>query len=211
MITCLEVIEHVEGDKIDSFAAALFSLNPLAVVFSTPNADYNKTIWEASGRSRIKNSRHHDHKFEFSRQDFQTWVAKVAKKYSYDSEIWDVGVVDGLEYDPSKGSATHCAMLIRRGEYIGFEKIKELSNGHRQNANFPVVNSLLKLVAAHGGSHAWNRMRKRAPEEDELAGRDYEDSDDEELNNSDEDEAARRSTSDTSQPSKRMRVSTSIC
>ena len=43
------------------------SVHPKTVVLSTPNADFNVLFPDLRG------FRHHDHKFEWTRQQFQSW------------------------------------------------------------------------------------------------------------------------------------------
>ena len=67
-LLCLPRIEHLEAPVLSQFPAALFGkLNPRIVILSTPNSDFNVLFPTLTG------FRHWDHKFEWSRREFQTW------------------------------------------------------------------------------------------------------------------------------------------
>jgi hypothetical protein len=60
-------------------------LKPTTAIFSTPNADFNCLFPNFSG------FRHADHKFEWSRQEFQKWCFKICALYNYEVEFSGVG------------------------------------------------------------------------------------------------------------------------
>ena len=61
-------IEHLYPSVLERVPAAIFQkLRPQVVIISTPNSDFNVLFPELVG------FRHFDHKFEWSRQEFQTW------------------------------------------------------------------------------------------------------------------------------------------
>jgi len=61
-------IEHLELEKVESFSEVVFGyMAPGAVIVSTPNADFNPLL------PGLKGFRDCDHKFEWTRDEFQTW------------------------------------------------------------------------------------------------------------------------------------------
>ena len=61
-------LEHLEKPTLDAVPATLFgALCPQVAVMTTPNADYNVLFPGFSG------FRHHDHKFEWTQQEFRIW------------------------------------------------------------------------------------------------------------------------------------------
>ena len=84
---CLvEVIEHLEPDRLARVAHILFRrIRPRTLVITTPNRDYN-VLWETLPAGRF---RHPDHRFEWSREEFQEWVERV--KNDYDASISGLG------------------------------------------------------------------------------------------------------------------------
>lgn len=65
-------IEHLEPDVLEKVPQSLFGvLHPKTVVVTTPNADFNVLFPSLCG------FRHPDHKFEWTRAEFQSWQVEV--------------------------------------------------------------------------------------------------------------------------------------
>jgi hypothetical protein len=77
---------------------------PGAVVVTTPNADYN-ALYPSLSPGHL---RHADHRFEFTREEFQTWAMRIGGEYGYSVEFRTVG-----EVDARLGSATQLALFMR--------------------------------------------------------------------------------------------------
>lgn len=61
-------IEHLEVEDLGKLEDVLFGfMAPKAAVISTPNADFNILL------PKTQKFRHPDHKFEWSREEFQSW------------------------------------------------------------------------------------------------------------------------------------------
>jgi hypothetical protein len=61
-------IEHLEPHILAALPPAIFGcLQPKIVYFTTPNAEFNELFPNFSG------FRHSDHKFEWTRAEFQSW------------------------------------------------------------------------------------------------------------------------------------------
>ncbi|XP_075835129.1 small RNA 2'-O-methyltransferase isoform X1 [Microtus pennsylvanicus] len=85
LITCIELIEHLNSDDLAKFPEVVFGyLSPSMVVITTPNAEFNPLFPTVSLRDA-------DHKFEWSRKEFQTWASRVANCYNYCVEFTGVG------------------------------------------------------------------------------------------------------------------------
>ncbi|XP_040215774.1 small RNA 2'-O-methyltransferase isoform X2 [Rana temporaria] len=81
-----KMIEHLEVDDLDKLVDVLFGfMAPKAAVITTPNADFNILL------PKTQKFRHPDHKFEWSREEFQSWALKVVKRYNYTVEFSGVG------------------------------------------------------------------------------------------------------------------------
>lgn len=84
----VEVIEHLEPSNLSRLEANLFGFAaPKTVIITTPNRDYNATFEQA------EQMRHPDHRFEWSRAEFQAWAQRVATQYGYHVHFEDVGAV----------------------------------------------------------------------------------------------------------------------
>lgn len=61
-------IEHLELVDVARFSEVVFGyMAPGAVIVSTPNAEFNPLL------PGLRGFRNHDHKFEWTRAEFQTW------------------------------------------------------------------------------------------------------------------------------------------
>ena len=87
----VEVVEHLDPPRLAAFERALFAFaRPGTVVLTTPNREYNVT-WEDVGAGRL---RHPDHRFEWSRREFQVWAEGIGGRYGYAVRLLPVGPVD---------------------------------------------------------------------------------------------------------------------
>ena len=89
--TVVEVIEHLDPPRLSAFERVLFEFaRPKTVVLTTPNAEYN-VMWETLPAGEL---RHADHRFEWSRQEFQDWAGRIVEQYGYAVRLLPVGPVD---------------------------------------------------------------------------------------------------------------------
>jgi 3' terminal RNA ribose 2'-O-methyltransferase Hen1 len=87
-IAVVEVIEHLEKDRLQAFERVIFEFaQPKTVVLTTPNQEYN-TVWESLEAGEM---RHTDHRFEWTRAEFQAWAGKVGKTFGYAVEFFGIG------------------------------------------------------------------------------------------------------------------------
>ncbi|KAF4376923.1 hypothetical protein F8388_022639 [Cannabis sativa] len=101
--TCLEVIEHMEEDQAWLFGDVVLSyFCPKILIVSTPNYEYNVILQrsnlsnqeedpEDKTQSQACKFRNHDHKFEWTREQFQQWASDLATKHNYSVEFSGVG------------------------------------------------------------------------------------------------------------------------
>jgi 3' terminal RNA ribose 2'-O-methyltransferase Hen1 len=95
----VEVIEHLDPPRLSAFARVLFEFaRPATVVLTTPNREYN-VKWEALGDKKL---RHADHRFEWTRQEFQHWATRVASRFGYAVRFSGIGPVDDLVGTPTQ-------------------------------------------------------------------------------------------------------------
>ena len=103
----MEVIEHLEPERLEAFERVLFGhAAPRLVLITTPNSDYN-VMWPSLPAGRF---RHYDHKFEWSRNEFREWSERVAAEYGYTVDIHPLGPEEEEVGAPSQiGVFTRCA------------------------------------------------------------------------------------------------------
>ncbi|MER5468370.1 3' terminal RNA ribose 2'-O-methyltransferase Hen1 [Streptomyces sp. NPDC002685] len=98
-----EVIEHLDLPRLPALEYAVFgSARPRTVLVTTPNVEYN-VRWETLPAGH---SRHGDHRFEWTREEFRTWAREVAGRHGYDVEFTPVGLDD-----PEVGPPTQMAVF----------------------------------------------------------------------------------------------------
>jgi 3' terminal RNA ribose 2'-O-methyltransferase Hen1 len=89
--TVVEVIEHLDSPRLVGFERSLFEFaKPITVVVTTPNVEYN-VKFENLPAGKL---RHKDHRFEWTRAEFQAWANRVAERFGYRVEILPVGLED---------------------------------------------------------------------------------------------------------------------
>ena len=87
----VEVIEHLDPPRLAAFERVLFEhAKPGAVVITTPNAEYNVRF----GTLPAGLFRHKDHRFEWTRPQFQQWATGIAGRFGYSVEFRPVGAED---------------------------------------------------------------------------------------------------------------------
>jgi 3' terminal RNA ribose 2'-O-methyltransferase Hen1 len=95
----VEVIEHVEPDRLASVERAVFEFaRPGLVVVTTPNREYNATF----AGLQPGQFRHADHRFEWTRAEFRTWTESITKRFAYAARIEPVGTEDERLGAPSQ-------------------------------------------------------------------------------------------------------------
>jgi 3' terminal RNA ribose 2'-O-methyltransferase Hen1 len=102
----VEVIEHLDAPRLAAFERVLFECaRPGSIVITTPNREYN-VKWEALPAGKF---RHRDHRFEWTRAEFQDWSNGVATRFGYDACFLPVGPEDTV-----LGSPTQLAIFNRK-------------------------------------------------------------------------------------------------
>ncbi|KAL8545446.1 hypothetical protein ACS0TY_005560 [Phlomoides rotata] len=118
--TCLEVIEHMEEEDACLFGdVVLSSFTPKILVVSTPNYEYNVILQgctlpddpDERYQGQTCKFRNHDHKFEWTRSQFEHWASELATRHDYSVEFSGVGGAADVE----PGFASQIA-IFRRGK-----------------------------------------------------------------------------------------------
>ncbi len=96
---CVEVIEHLDAPRLAAFERVLFEFaRPRTVVVTTPNREYN-VKWETLPAGHL---RHRDHRFEWTRAEFQAWAGGVAERFSYTVRFLPIGPEDATVGAPTQ-------------------------------------------------------------------------------------------------------------
>ncbi len=104
--TVVEVIEHLDTPRLSAFERVLFEFaRPTYAVITTPNAEYN-ALFETLPAGQF---RHRDHRFEWTRAEFESWAMNVADRFGYRARFQPVG-----PEDPVYGAPTQMAVFSQR-------------------------------------------------------------------------------------------------
>ena len=95
----VEVIEHLDQARLAAFERVVFEhAKPATVLITTPNAEYN-VKFETLPAGQF---RHQDHRFEWTRAEFQTWAGQIAENYGYTARFLPIGPEDPVVGAPSQ-------------------------------------------------------------------------------------------------------------
>jgi 3' terminal RNA ribose 2'-O-methyltransferase Hen1 len=101
---CVEVIEHIDKNRLAAFEDVLFAhARPRVVVITTPNIEYNEKFENMSGPLR-----HGDHRFEWTRGEFRAWGDEAARRNGYEAVFSDIG-----DADEERGTQTQMGVFTK--------------------------------------------------------------------------------------------------
>lgn len=101
----IEVVEHLDPERLALASDALFVSRPRAIIVTTPNIEHNAVFDMPEGTLR-----HPDHRFEWSRREFAAWTDGLAERHGYTVERHPVG-----DPDPEHGPPTQMAVFRAGG------------------------------------------------------------------------------------------------
>eukprot|EP00966_Prymnesium_polylepis_P040312 935553-Prymnesium_polylepis.1 len=128
-IVLVEVIEHLDPPDLDALGPALLgTLAPLHMLVTTPNKEYNLNFMEipadqkpdAAGRYILPplsayGLRNEDHRFEWSRAEFQAWANGLADAHGYTVHFEGIGggpVDEVVPYGEWRGAGPQTQVAI---------------------------------------------------------------------------------------------------
>jgi 3' terminal RNA ribose 2'-O-methyltransferase Hen1 len=101
----MEIVEHLDPGRLDAFERAVFAeAKPKTVLVTTPNREYNVRFEGLPADSL----RHRDHRFEWTRGEFEAWAEGVASRHALDVRFLPIGPLD-----PEVGPPTQMAVFSR--------------------------------------------------------------------------------------------------
>jgi 3' terminal RNA ribose 2'-O-methyltransferase Hen1 len=101
--TLIEVIEHLDADRVVALERVLFEFaRPNAIIVTTPNREYN-VRFESLLPGQF---RHGDHRFEWTRSEFREWCERQAARFGYSVSYRGIG-----EDDAELGPPTQMAIF----------------------------------------------------------------------------------------------------
>ena len=103
----IEVIEHIEPMRIPAFERVVFEYaKPRTVILTTPNREYNANYAHMEENAL----RHGDHRFEWTRSEFEAWTQHICETFGYTCEISGIG-----QEDETRGYPTQMGVFTKHG------------------------------------------------------------------------------------------------
>ena len=97
--TVVEVIEHQDPPRLAAFERVLFEFaRPQTAVVTTPNVEYN-VKFETLPAGKM---RHKDHRFEWTRAEFQSWANTISARFGYSVRFLPIGPEDAIVGSPTQ-------------------------------------------------------------------------------------------------------------
>ncbi|KAI0775322.1 hypothetical protein BD413DRAFT_654272 [Trametes elegans] len=163
-VVAMEVIEHLPDDVLRAFApVVLGAYHPRVALVTTPSYTFNARFtapnaplgarvgWpDPTGRT-ARVFRHHDHKFEWTADEFARWCRAAADEWGYDLELGGVGraqEVDEWGRDDALGWASQVAAFTRR-EGAEWEEVRAKRVRDLNISCTPGAQGGHKLLATH--------------------------------------------------------------
>lgn len=107
----VEVIEHLDPPRLTAFSRVVFgSARPGTVVVTTPNHEYN-VRFDTLPTGQF---RHKDHRFEWTRAEFQSWAYQISEQYGYAARFLPVGPDDPVVGSPTQMVVFKCSQRLIR-------------------------------------------------------------------------------------------------
>jgi len=101
----MEVVEHLDPPRMAALEKVLFKhAKPKTIIITTPNREYN-AMWDNLPKGAM---RHSDHRFEWTRDEFQKWADGLAEQYHYSVAYYAIG-----PESPTFGSPTQMGVFKR--------------------------------------------------------------------------------------------------
>jgi 3' terminal RNA ribose 2'-O-methyltransferase Hen1 len=95
----MEVVEHLDPDRLPALEHSVFAVaRPRTVLVTTPNVEYNALFETLPGGQH----RHSDHRFEWTRAEFEDWTNGVAARRGYTVRHLPIGPVDAERGAPTQ-------------------------------------------------------------------------------------------------------------
>ncbi len=100
----IEVMEHLDLPRLHAFRRVVFQFaRPGVVIITTPNVEYN-VLFDNLPEGKF---RHSDHRFEWTRKEFEDWSNAVAEEFGYRVSFEPIG-----EVHAEHGAPTQMAVFV---------------------------------------------------------------------------------------------------
>ncbi|XP_008212479.1 uncharacterized protein LOC100121690 isoform X2 [Nasonia vitripennis] len=115
-VVCIELVEHLYPEPLTELPFNIFGyIRPKVAIITTPNADFNVLF------SNMAKFRHWDHKFEWTRIQFQDWANNIVTRFP-EYEVTFHGICDGPPGTESLGACSQMAVFHKSYD-LSVEKV----------------------------------------------------------------------------------------
>ncbi|CAO3651470.1 unnamed protein product [Cunninghamella echinulata] len=90
--------------------------SPSLVILTTPNGEYNHFFPQLHYGTKEASFRHNDHKFEWTRYEFESWCKNIGQQYDYHIEFHGIGLIEGKKDQLQHGHCTQACIFIKKEE-----------------------------------------------------------------------------------------------
>ncbi|CAH0393623.1 unnamed protein product [Bemisia tabaci] len=109
VVICIELIEHLWPHELNAVPWTIFGYTqPKVAVFTTPNVEFNVMF------KGLKGFRHDDHKFEWTREEFEDWAENIVLRFP-NYEVRFSGIGPGPVGTEHLGCVSQMAVFTRKG------------------------------------------------------------------------------------------------
>lgn len=107
VVVAIELIEHLFPETLAGLPANIFGfIQPKIAIFTTPNVEINGIF------PRLQGFRHDDHKFEWTRKEFEAWAEDICARYpNYSTKYYGIG--PGPEGTEKMGCVSQMVVFLR--------------------------------------------------------------------------------------------------
>ncbi|KAJ7650045.1 hypothetical protein FB45DRAFT_778946 [Roridomyces roridus] len=175
-IVCTEVIEHLPPDILPALAPTLLGIyHPKRLLITTPSYTFNARFTRPGAPRSVRARqgypdptgrterifRHHDHKFEWTPEEFAEWCHGAAEEWGYDIEELG-GVGRAIEDDPwgrdeELGDASLVVAFCRKND----DWEERAQRGRQVLSQLELGGEPHKLLATH--LHKGHEMARQVP------------------------------------------------
>ncbi len=108
VIILCEVIEHIDEERLPKVMDLLLDdYKPQVLIITTPNREYN-VVYDMQDAKR-----HNDHRFEWTRNEFEQWCSERNQSGNYELTFEGIG-----EAQVAYGFPTQMCIFVRKGEVL---------------------------------------------------------------------------------------------
>lgn len=150
-LIAIELLEHLTEDALEKMPNVIFDyMKPKLAIFTTPNKDANVLFPNLDG------FRHWDHKFEWTRKEFEMWAKDICKRYPrYSVQFYQIGKGPVDKEHLSFGGVSQCAVFLDTHLVNALNAYKIIESNY-------IATNTIKSDFSQTGRTAWSKSCEEA-------------------------------------------------